>query len=175
MAGILRVIGENLAGGRVTIRLPGRVPAPPGYRGAVVIDPSRCLVCGVCAYVCVSEAISGEAGAAAYLWTYDPGRCTFCGRCVDHCSGAALYMRHEPLPAYMARGELAHHEAVAFPACPECGARSRPVTEILVSRAFDAPTDATRDLLRLCERCRRRRLQRSLSAAAFGSQQEDGR
>lgn len=175
MPAILRVIADNLAGGRVTVRLPGRVPPPPGYRGRVRIDPSRCVACGVCAYVCVSDAITGETGAAAYAWTYDPARCTFCGRCVDRCPGVALRQEAEPLPACPRPGDLAERQVVTFPTCPECGTTSRPITEELVRRAFDTPNDDTRDRLRLCERCRRRRLQRSLVVSTFDAGREEVR
>lgn len=163
----LRLIARNVAEGPVTVRLPGAVPSPAGYRGAVVLEPARCLACRTCAYVCVSAAITGTEQPDAYAWDYEPGRCTFCGRCLDHCPGNALSMSSEPPPAYARCGALAVHRLVPFPACPECGARVRPVTAELLARAFEHATDETSALLRLCERCRRKRLQRSLVASAF--------
>ena len=166
MSSILRVITRNLSRGPVTVRLPGQVPVPPGYRGPVTFDPARCVACGLCAYVCVSDAITGAHGERDYAWAYDAGRCAFCARCVDHCPGKALSMAAAPAPTYTRRGELATQARVAFPPCPDCGAPARPVTEELVRLAFEHPTAETRALLRLCERCRQRRVQRSLAAAA---------
>lgn len=175
MAGILRVIAENLARRRATVRLPGRVPPPAGYRGRVTMNPSRCMACGICAYVCVSDAITVSARAAVYSWTYEPGRCTFCSRCVDHCPGPALTMEAEPLPPYEKAGQLGECHLVALPPCPDCGRPTRPVTEEFTRRALDEASEDTRERLRLCERCRRRRLQRSLITAAFDGSPEEGR
>jgi formate hydrogenlyase subunit 6/NADH:ubiquinone oxidoreductase subunit I len=162
---ILRVINGNLVEGPATVRLPASVPSPAGYRGPVVLDPARCLACRICAYVCVTAAITGAEEGAAYAWTYDPGRCTFCARCLERCPGAALTMLAEPSPAYTRVGELEVLYMIPFPACPDCGAPVRRVTDELLGRAFEQVTEETRELMRRCERCRRRRLQQSLLAA----------
>ena len=90
MPKILRVIARNLKQGPATIRLPGSVPVPDGFRGRVKIDPRHCLACGMCSYVCVTQAITGSNSPAAFQWAYDPGRCTFCARCLERCPGSAL-------------------------------------------------------------------------------------
>ena len=170
MQQILRIISANLTKGPATVRLPESVPSPPGYRGQVVLDSTHCLACGICAYVCVSDAITGADEGSGYAWTYEPGRCTFCARCLDHCPGRALSMSPEPLPPYVRLGELGVRRLVAFPVCPDCGVPVRPATDELISRAFDHIKEDTRSLVRLCERCRRRRLQRSLFIAAAEDQ-----
>lgn len=170
-----RLVAGNLAAGPATVRLPDAVPAPAGYRGAVTIDTARCLACRTCAYVCVSAAITGTEERAGYAWDYEPGRCTFCARCVDHCPGNALSMAAVPPPAYCKRGELAVHHLVPFAACLDCGAPVRPATAELLAKAFEHVTDDTRELLRRCERCRRKRLQRRLVASTFDASQEDAR
>jgi formate hydrogenlyase subunit 6/NADH:ubiquinone oxidoreductase subunit I len=168
MPGILRVIAHNVKGGAATVRLPGSVPAPEGFRGRVTIDPPRCLACGMCSYVCVSDAITGSNQARSYVWAYDPGRCTFCARCADRCPGHALSMEPAPAPIYRLRGGLRIERQIAFPACPACGAPHRPVTGDLLRLAFDsAVPDETILLVKLCERCRRRRLQRNMFAAVY--------
>jgi Fe-S-cluster-containing hydrogenase component 2 len=164
---MLWLIAGNLADGPATVRLPDSVPPPSRYRGRVILDPSRCLACRICAYVCVSDAITGAEEDAAYAWAYEPGRCTFCARCLDRCPGDALVMASEAPPAYFRLGELGVRHLVPFPVCPECGAPVRPVSEELLGRAFEHLTDDIRDLARRCERCRRRRLQRSLTVTAF--------
>jgi ferredoxin len=170
---ILQVINKNVAGGPVTVRLPASVPAPPGFRGAVVLDPARCLACRMCTYVCVTAAITTSEEAAVYTWAYEPGRCTFCARCLERCPGAALTMAAEPLPPYVRVGELATRHRVPFPACPDCGAPVRPATEELIHRAFEQLKEDTRQLLRRCERCRRRRLQESLLPIACDRGEEN--
>jgi formate hydrogenlyase subunit 6/NADH:ubiquinone oxidoreductase subunit I len=156
---ILSVIANNFRHEPATVRLPETLPAPEGFRGAVVMDTSRCLACGMCSYVCISDAIQGAQQADGYEWRYKPGRCTFCGRCAERCPGHALTMDPKPVPAYSKSGELDVVHRVAFTKCPECGAPTRPVTEELISRAFAHANDEVRQLVHLCERCRRRRLQ----------------
>ena len=167
MAGILRVIADNVKSGPATVRLPGSVPAPEGFRGRVGIDSQRCLACGMCSYVCVSDAIIGSNQARSYVWAYDPGRCTFCARCVDRCPGQALSMEPAPAPIYTLRGELRVEIAIGLPPCPECGAPSRPVTDGLLALVFGpaVPGDL-RAQMRLCERCRGRQWPRKMLAYA---------
>lgn len=162
MLRILNLIGRNIQEGPATVKISDPVPCPEGYRGGVRINATECLACGTCAYVCVSNAITGRDDGASYAWTYEPGRCTFCARCVDHCPGHVLSMESQPVRAYFQFGELQERVAVPLPLCVECGAPMRPVTEELLHRAFPDITDSVRESVRLCERCRRHRLQKSL-------------
>jgi formate hydrogenlyase subunit 6/NADH:ubiquinone oxidoreductase subunit I len=159
---ILNVIGKNVQEGPVAVKLPDSVPCPEGYRGGVAIDPAQCLACGTCAYVCVSNAITGGDEGANYIWTYEPGRCTFCARCVDHCPGNALSMEAKPVPSYFNFGELGVRQSVPLPLCVQCGAPVRPTTERFLNRAFSDVTQHIRESVQLCERCRRYRLQKNL-------------
>jgi hydrogenase-4 component H len=172
---ILQVIAGNLARPPATVRLPDAVPTPPGFRGLVLFEPSRCVACGTCAYVCVSDAIVTGDRDGGFGWAYEPGRCAFCARCVERCPGRALSMDARPVPSYRRPGELAVRHQVAFKACPDCGAPARPATEELLQLAFRHVTAETRELARRCERCRRRRLQRSLAAAAGAPPEETKR
>jgi formate hydrogenlyase subunit 6/NADH:ubiquinone oxidoreductase subunit I len=172
---ILQVIRDNLSRPPATVRLPGAVPTPAGFHGPVLHDPSRCVACGLCAYVCVSDAILAGDRDGGFAWEYDPGRCAFCARCVERCPGHALRMDGRPAPAYTRPGELAVRHQVPFPSCPDCGAAARPATEELLKLAFDDVTTETRELLRRCERCRRRRVQRSLAAVAGEAPKEGTR
>ena len=106
MFDILHIIGKNITKRPDTIRLPHRPPPPTGFRGLVLLDPERCIGCGLCAYVCVSESVTGTSDEAEYHWQYEPGRCTFCARCVDRCPGDALRMSAESPPVYALPGEL---------------------------------------------------------------------
>ena len=171
MPKILQVIAANLKHEPDTVQLPGSVPVPDGFRGRVTIDPSHCLACGMCSYVCVSDAITGSNGPVAYRWAYDPGRCTFCARCLERCPGNALRMEPAPAPIYRKRGSLYVAVDVALPACPECGAPNRPVTSDLVDLAFgETITDETRATMKLCPRCRRRRMSSAFAEALHGKE-----
>lgn len=170
MRRILQVIAENLGHRPVAVPLPDHVPTPDGFRGRVTLDPARCIGCGMCAYVCVSNAITGAAEGDAYRWTYDPGRCAFCARCVERCPGGALSNDDQPVPAYARPGELAVRTLVTFPACPDCGAPTRPAPEELAHRAFAEVTDETRALLHRCDRCRRKIMQKKLAPGPFAEE-----
>ena len=172
MRRILEVIAENLARGPATVRLPETVPAPPGYRGTVAFDPTRCLACGMCSYVCVSDAIVTANEATRFTWAYEPGRCTFCARCTDHCPGIALSMTDTPPPPYAHPGELAVQRDVVFPACTECGVPTRPVTDEFLKRAFGKAGESTLAAARRCPTCRRRRLQTRTMQAAIKAGKE---
>lgn len=171
---ILQVITGNLSRAPATVRLPDAVPTPPGFHGRVLLEPARCLACGMCAYVCVSDAIVAGDRDGGFDWAYEPGRCAFCARCVERCPGRALSMDARAAPSYRRPGELAVRHRVAFPACPDCGAPARPATEELLKLAFHHVTPEARELVRLCERCRRRRLQRGMASAA-GTHPEETR
>lgn len=164
MFDILKLIGKNVAEGPVTIRLPHRTPPPTGFRGLVLLDASHCIGCGLCAYVCVSESVTGASDETQYQWHYEPGRCTFCARCVDRCPADALSMSADSPPVYSGPGELDTKHDVPFPACKRCGKPKRPSPETLLRWAATSVDDKTHELYQLCERCRRRHYQSSMKA-----------
>jgi len=173
MLRILAVIAGNVAQGPGTIRLPGSVPCPSEFRGAVTLDPTRCVACGICSYVCVSDAITGADEDKGYLWAYEPGRCTFCARCVDHCPGRALTMASEPVPAYFKLGERGAQQLVPFPVCPRCGAPSRPVNEELLGRAYEEVNENIRELAHLCSRCRQQLQRKQFADTDLGDEPQE--
>jgi formate hydrogenlyase subunit 6/NADH:ubiquinone oxidoreductase subunit I len=167
MFGILKILSGNLGSGPATLRFPQQAPVPADLRGMVRMDPGHCRTCGICAYVCPSGAIAAGEGETAYGWSYDPGRCTFCARCAERCPGRAITLDPEPVPAYRRRGELATAVQVPYPACPDCG---RPVHQgpgDWLSQACPGD-EGTRELLRLCLPCRRRRTQAALKSGMGG-------
>lgn len=167
MLRILKIIAGNVRSVPATVPLPESVPTPTLFRGGVALDTEKCIGCGMCSYVCVSSAITGSEQGKAYSWAYEPGRCTFCARCLERCPGHALRMEPVPVATYQHPGERSAKHLVEFRPCPECGDPVRYATEDFLRRAFDHIKDETRELMSLCERCRRRRLQRSMMATAF--------
>jgi formate hydrogenlyase subunit 6 len=173
MLKILKVITGNLTSERATVPLPQSVPTPDLFRGPVQMNTSKCIGCGMCSYVCVSNAIVGENQEKAYAWSYEPGRCTFCGRCFERCPVHAISMDAAPLEPYGHPGERSVQHVVEFGHCPECGEPVRAAHEELLKRAFADLTEETRELVRLCERCRRRHLQRNMMVSAFGEREKN--
>ena len=157
----IELIGGNLLSKRATVRLPDRVPPPAHFRGEVILQPANCLGCGMCAYVCVSNAITGTQQPESFAWSFEPSQCTFCARCVERCPGQALSMTPDTMKTYTRRGELRVEHVVAFPQCPECGGIVRPAAERLMRMAFDDMVDDARRLL-LCERCKRKHIQQNM-------------
>lgn len=164
MFDILHIIGKNVAQGPGTISLPHKPPPPIGFRGLVLFDPERCIGCGLCSYVCVSESITGAANEAEYHWQYEPGRCTFCARCVERCPAEALRMSPDAPPVYSQPGELSTKRTVAFPKCTLCGTPKRPAPETLLQWAAANVDDHARELYGLCESCRRLHYQTVMKA-----------
>lgn len=165
---IFNLISANLAGGPQSKRFPERVVPEAEYRGPVHIDPTKCLACGICDYVCVSRAISVVPGEDHAVWTYDPGRCTYCGRCVDHCTGHALTQESDRGANYERPGSMREVVEVTYPTCPECGKPAMPYNEVLLGTAFVEVSDDLRERIHLCERCRLKATQSALKKS-FGA------
>ncbi|MCE5297716.1 MAG: 4Fe-4S binding protein [Methanoregulaceae archaeon] len=84
-------------------------PARPGKktglsRGHVVIDPSRCISCGMCMKKCPSEAICVEKDER--IWRIDRLRCVVCNSCIEVCPVKCLRMDLQYSPALLSHSGL---------------------------------------------------------------------
>jgi len=170
---ILHIIGKNLTEKPGHHRLPHKLPPPIGFRGIVLLDPHRCIGCGMCAYVCVSESVTGASNETQYHWQYEPGRCTFCARCVDRCPADALRMSSESPPIYSQAGELDARHTVPFPPCHACGKPTRPTPETMKDLVAANIHDEAGHLYRLCDRCKRLHYQTAMKSMLSGTPKEE--
>ena len=89
---------KNLISGPVTRKYPFEKRAPfPDVRGLVVMDQSRCDLCGDCVRLCPSEALTLELEQCTL--TYNPFRCIYCRLCVESCLHQALRAQSHTAPA----------------------------------------------------------------------------
>ena len=153
---IFNLIGGNWLRGPQTQRFPERQAPLPGYRGCVIMDPDKCIACGVCAHVCVSAAIRLDLEEDHCDWTYDPARCTFCGVCATYCPVDALTQAGDRGESCARPGDQAETVSVPYPTCPECGKPAMPFSEALLGEAFGAVSAELRERAHLCEECRQK-------------------
>ncbi|MHC1625833.1 MAG: 4Fe-4S binding protein [Methanoculleaceae archaeon] len=95
---------RTLLTGPVTRRYPS-VPAKvtERTRGHVTIDPSECILCGLCMRRCPSDAIVVE--REERTWQIDRSRCIVCGSCVESCPAKCLTMENSYIPPEDTRPE----------------------------------------------------------------------
>jgi ferredoxin len=152
VASIFTLINENAWHHGNTLRFPEQAKLVIEYRGVVRMDPSKCIACTICDYVCPSSAITATRYEDHMDWEYDISRCTFCGRCVRTCPGEALSQDAERPHAYSV--PHADFHAIPFPTCTECGRPMPAFNEAMMQRAFGNVTDKLRERVQVCDRCR---------------------
>ncbi|HUJ74587.1 MAG TPA: 4Fe-4S binding protein [bacterium] len=70
-------------------------PAPPGLRGKLLWDESKCDGCKLCVRDCPARAIEVEVvdrAAKKFAYHYRTDRCIYCAQCVVSCKEGALSM-----------------------------------------------------------------------------------
>jgi NADH-quinone oxidoreductase subunit I len=93
---VLNIFRRSYNTGIVTTTYPDTAePAPPAYRGQVLLHPNRCTGNGDCAKVCPSAAITVTHTDRGWSWELTDARCVFCGLCSEVCTGAAIELSTE--------------------------------------------------------------------------------
>jgi formate hydrogenlyase subunit 6/NADH:ubiquinone oxidoreductase subunit I len=95
LRGILEplVISRYLTTKPMTLRFPEEsLESVQGYRGRHLLEPEKCIGCGICVSVCPNNAIElvefmGQRYPQIHL-----GKCCFCALCAEYCPRNALKM-----------------------------------------------------------------------------------
>jgi len=91
MPSMIREIASSIFKKPFTREYPNvRVEVPEGFRGRHILDPEKCISCGLCERDCPSKAIelvevSGKRMPMFYL-----DRCIFCYQCAESCPREAI-------------------------------------------------------------------------------------
>jgi len=77
---------------RMTIQYPReRRKYPDNFRGLIRFDPTKCISCFQCAFICPANAIQFKlAPNGKYYPCVDYAKCIFCHFCVDACPKGAM-------------------------------------------------------------------------------------
>jgi formate hydrogenlyase subunit 6/NADH:ubiquinone oxidoreductase subunit I len=107
---MLRIFRQSSRTGIVTTTYPDVAePAPPAYRGQVLLQTNRCIGDGACARICPSRAIHVHVEVKldeAWSWELDDARCVFCGLCAEACPTEAILISNEFELAVRDRADL---------------------------------------------------------------------
>ena len=101
-------VGPNLAEAYPEVR-PN---LPPRTRSSMVLEPGKCIACGLCVNVCPNQVINltseKDDNNKKVLKTYyiNIGRCLLCGLCTEACPTKALRLSQEFENAAYQREEL---------------------------------------------------------------------
>lgn len=95
MASMLELVTRNFFG-KKKVRLYPIEKERDAYersRGRIVLNPSACILCSICAKKCPADAITVDRKDGK--WELNAFRCIICGECVTACPKKAITMSNE--------------------------------------------------------------------------------
>lgn len=164
MVKFVRILFEAAKTGTVTVLYPRAKPlVTESFRGAIRIDPAKCVGCGACVRVCPPKALTLTVEGEVATLRYFVGRCIFCGMCADVCPERAITVTKEFELASRELYDLFTDVEHTVRRCARC---SKPFTTVkLFNKVGTEIPEVPPDVLELCPECRRREtLARNLRA-----------
>lgn len=153
-AGALRRLAERPGRGRV-VAAGSPAPSPASPLGALTFEDGGCTLCGTCADVCPTSALTFRQDGKTASLAYEGSRCLSCRHCIEVCPEHVLAVEaRTDIAAVLAGRTELKRGAVA--ACGRCG---RPVAPAaMVERVRRSLPDEPPELLDLlgevCLDCR---------------------
>ena len=135
---------------------PASAPLPPGSPlGTIDVDPASCIMCGVCAQTCPTNAIRYDEGATETDLMVAECNCVQCGLCARICPEKAITLAPRIAPAAQ---RMAWQPVNTAPManCMDCGVplMPEPLLQSIIRRAGDAAPPQFRDQFMRCTKCR---------------------
>ena len=144
--------------------------SPKEIRGQVVVDPEKCMGCGICDYTCVAGAIHIDKREDGHTITVYHNACCRCANCYKYCPVGAIYLTDNWHSAHdhAVQYEQIEQQVITKEHCLNCGEPIRPIPLELATRLYAGKDDIDPDHVRhLCPKCRQmedaRRLHNSLA------------
>jgi hydrogenase-4 component H len=154
------------AGSKAKNRYPfGATLVTESFRGAISIDPAKCIGCGACVLVCPPNALTLRIEENELNLEYFKGRCIFCGMCADTCPKQAIEITKEFELASLDLEDLKEVVVHKLFRCDSCG---RHFTTEAMIRDVASKVPNAREYLNLCSDCRKKRFFKAL-ALRFGA------
>lgn len=160
MAGFLKVLFRNLLEGPSTDPYPvGETFTPKRVRGKCVIDPEKCVGCGVCKHVCAAGAIdiTQKEDKSGYTITVWRNSCCLCATCRHYCPTGAMSIINDWHHAHAQdkKYDCIEQHTIEYEPCAHCGTLIRPLPLKLAEKLYAKNDEADPEQIRkLCPKCR---------------------
>ena len=139
-------------------------------RGLVILDPDKCIACGICSEVCPPRVISLNESDGVFTWEYTPADCTFCKLCVRSCPSEALSQEADRPSREAQDAAPTRMGSIPIPPCASCGKPYMPAPPAVLGVLFGSVAQQSglpSVSLGVCPACRKRTVAASLSASVY--------
>jgi len=160
MSSFLNILLKNVLGGPSTDPFPfGPTFEPKRLRGRVVIDPDKCMGCGMCKNSCVAGAIDITKDAESKGWTITVWQdsCCLCASCRTYCPMKAVDIVPDWHSAHFEEDKYSRIEqhTIEYQPCTVCG---KPVRVLSLEKARELyrsdPSVDPEQVRHMCRSCR---------------------